>query len=671
MDADRIKEFFLNHLEKIILVVFVGLSGYCVYAGIQKPSVLDSHQPDKLIDDAKQVKQSVDDDHTDAVIEERISEFDIVAQTKKIDSPVDPTLYPVVHLWEDIDATTVVRRSDPQLLPPVDLQMYGIATIIAGKVSSPDSYPLTLLEEADEVEKVEKKKRPKRKRRRGGMMSEEMMMGSMGMGMMEESMMMDAMMGGGMGGSMTAAGAKRKLDKAQDESGYRPVPDKDNYPAPQVGWFISGTALLPYKNIYEAYESALRDAKGYDPIRRDTPNFYDLQVQRADVTDKSVDQLVEADWKLVWNRVNMLKLAAGRWRGFAPELVPADYRDPALTMVVPPILLDNYQWFTSHPAIPLKTKKELKAEKRRQENEANQVEERYELDDDTIVLAGPGQRGGMGSSMGMPMDFGAADMQMMTGGMGGMMGAMMGRGVVEVDPVEHKLIRFYDFAGFGARSPTPGRTYVYRIRYGVVDPNFPASPQLQPTTATLTPNVAQRVLGLVAKAEAEKDRGTLFVRYGEWSAPSPPTGLPSLATSYAGPVSAGRMLEVTAGNRKFVTPRDPPTAEVVATVLEPTLGTRVPLTLSVTAGSVLGGKAESADVIDPVSLEIKKLEGPVVDTGITVVDIAGGQPMAADPELTTPGMMLLMDAGGSLQVADSIDQQRPFRTYSFADEKGK
>ena len=56
----------------------------------------------------------------------------------------------------------------------------------------------------------------------------------------------------------------------------------------------------------------------------------------------------------------------------------------------------------------------------------------------------------------------------------GMGMAMMGRGGMEPNPVDYKLIRFYDFAGFKG-SPQFGRKYAYRIRYAVNDPNFPFS----------------------------------------------------------------------------------------------------------------------------------------------------------------------------------------------------
>ena len=129
-----------------------------------------------------------------------------------------------------------------------------------------------------------------------------------------------------------------------------------------------------------------------------------------------------------------------------------------------------------------------------------------EMDDDTELVA-PGQRatGGMGGEggmgMGMEMDM---DMDMGAGMEGGMMMgmgmAMMGRGALEADPVDYKLIRFYDFAGF-KNSPQFGRKYVYRVRYAVNDPNFPFAETLQPKVSSMAPDVATRVQDPMASTQ--------------------------------------------------------------------------------------------------------------------------------------------------------------------------
>jgi hypothetical protein len=675
MDADRIKGFFINHVEKIVFAFFLLGAASSIYFGVKKPSVLREFQPDKLIADARQVRQSVDEDHTESVTKARVTDFDIVSQTKKIDTPIDAPTYAPPNLWEDVDASTIVRRQDPDLQAPLDLRMFAVATMIAGTAKD-KNYPLSELEAADKVKKEERRTVAPRVKKgqvdMEAMMRSQMGMG-MGMGMEMEGMMESPNMPGGMGagdGAAAASGPTRSMSGDLDRSGYRPVSkDSKRFPVPRPGIFISGVALLPYKEIYDAFSAALADAKGYEPLRRDTPIFHDLQVQRADVTEKSVADLVEADWVLATDRVGMTRLAGYGWTGFAPELVPLDYRDSALTMVNPPVLLDEYQSYTSHPAIPLKSKQQLENERLIEEQEKLEAEEEEGLEQKEFELADPTATPGMNmGGYGAPMEYSG-----MMGEMGGMMGAMMGQGQLDPNPVKYKLIRFYDFFGSPSKSPLQvGHKYVYRIRYGVVDPNFPALALLQPTSATLTPDVAKRVLELQAKAEADKSgRSNHFIRYSQWSEITPEISLPKISQAYVGPVTLSKKVICKAGNRTVEAFKEPAKAEIVATVLDLELGTKLPMIFDASPGQVLSSKSESIDVIDPVSLEIKKLPDAEVNSNITVIEVRGGEPFAVDEELAMPSEVLLMDASGKLQLADSVEQTRPYRTYSFADEKGK
>ncbi len=498
--------------------------------------------------------------------------------------------------------------------------------------------------------------------RRGGM--DEMMEEMMGGGMDE---MMEDMMDGGMGDemmeSMGGGGAGRRFDSKFD-FGVRPTAttDKRN-PVPALGWFIAGTAVVAHKEIYEAYELALKDADQYDP-RRDTPVYFNLDVQRADVTDKPVDQLAEEDWEgIFWNRENYTKLAALKWSGFAPEIVPDDYRDEALTMYIPPVLLDDYSTFALHPLIPMIPQKELKELLNPGVVEVEAPE--FDLEgNDNLTLLAPGARGGMmggGMDMGMEMDM---DM-----GMGGMMGGMMfGRGI-ERDPVDYKLIRFYDFVGF-PKSPKYGRKYVYRLRYSVNDPNFPFNQTLQPKSSSLAPEVAKRVMDLMADAVATNKR--TFQRWSEWSQPSEPASLPTLEQYFSGSVNPGTIYSGKVGGKDVEYTRDPPKAKIVASQFNPAYGARIPMLLDVTEGTVLSHKAEAADVVDPITLKVMKLPDAEIESKTTIVDLDGGGPLKiAEDGLTEPSMMLLFDQSGKLIVTDEVGDQEFFRIYSFADERGE
>jgi hypothetical protein len=685
MDTDKIKKFFVHHFEKMILVVVIGAAGFLVFQGYQLPDFLDKEQPERLTTEATRVKGAIDENHNDAIIPERQPTFDILAETKKLYTPVDSSPYKPPYLWDPSRKEgAIVRRQDPTISPPRSLVLTGVATAIAVRGSTTDkqAYALASLEGAEPLEKVEPPKvRQPRPRRGRGMDDMEMMdmMDMMGMGM-EPDMSMEMDMSSAMGMTQ-GTGPTRKFNSKFD-FGFRPiVTDDKRNPEPAIGWFIAGTAVVPHKEMYEAFELALSDAEQYNP-RRDTPFYFNLEVQRADVTDKPVEQLQEADWtknvqtkgQALWDRDLYTKLAAFRWSGFAPEVVPADYRDEALTLWIPPILLDDYRGFVGHPLVPKLSQAELK----KLANAGVEEEELPEFDPmgmEDVGLLAPGAAPGTGMSMEMmdsSMGMDMMDMEMdMMGDMGGMMMgmsmSMMGRSI-EVDPVDYKLIRFYDFAGF-KNSPQPGRKYVYRIRYSVNDPNFPFSQLLQPAPNSLSPEVLARVQALMAKAKESGLRD--FQRWSDWSEPSAPISLPSLEHYYAGPVTRGTINTWQVKGKDVEYARDLPVAKIVTSQYDPATGARIPFRLDVTEGSVLSHRAESADVVDPITLDVKKLPDVDLVSETTVVDIDGGRTLAMDPTLTEPGLMLLYDQTGQLKVSNEVADQEFYRIYSYADDRGE
>lgn len=675
MDADKLKNFFIYHGEKFVVAIVIAASSWMVYSGLNMPDMRDEQQPGQLTDEANRVRSSIDDDHNEAILPDRTSDlFDIVAETLKKQSPVDPSPYKLPNLLERQEIDSSLRRGDPVLLAPMELMTSGhIETIaVLGGRNRIES-----LETADELEVVEKvAPRPTRNSRGRGRNRMDMDMGmDMGMDMdMDMGMDMDMDMGMdmmGMGGESMAMGPNRKFDPKFD-FGYKAGAAVSSSGTggksvgPRSAWFIAGTALLPHKQIAEAYRAALSDADGYTPAR-DQPLYFNYEIQRAEVTKKPVDQLEDADWILVGNRENDLKRAAYEWAGFAPELVPADYRDVNLTGYIPPVLLSDYSKFALHPKIPMVGKSEIRMQELM---ESQGIEE--EINPDDLELAGPGATGmaGMG---GYDMDM---DMEMdMDMGMG--MGMMMGMGMsasmsmVEEDPVEYKIMRFYDFArGGDAKSPLPGRKYVYRLRFAVQDPNFPANPLQQPKSSTLMGDVYTRIQELMKNAEETKKRD--FQRWSPWSEPSPVASLPGLNRFYAGPVEQPRLRSFQVAGKEVQYAKTPPTGKLLNYTHNTAYATVMPIWMEkITEGSALAFEGE-AELIDPISLDVKKTPDAKVLSGSTVIDIEGGQSLeiADKDSLTRPGLMLIFDEFGGLRVSNEVDDQQNYRIYSFADQRG-
>ncbi len=665
MDADKIKQFFVLHVEKMILAVVVVVALLLVYQGLQLEDFRTKVEPEKLESDATQVRRQIDEDHTDAIIPEREPTFDIVKRTNAAQRRVDYVGYKLPNTWkvESIDST--IRRDDPNLLPPRELVVRSFSGTIAVRSQTPE-YSLASLEAAEKPEKVEKKKPKPRERRRarGG----EGDYGGGGEGDLyggEEMEMMDDY-GPEMGDESMAA--SEQVWKLGDpiNFGVKPAPvptlqnaSRNEEPVPAAANFIVGTAVVPHREMAEAYNRALKSADGYDP-QRDRPRYIEFEVQRADVTEKEVDELEDDDWILRGSRRLYAIDAAVTWAGFCPEVLPSEFRDEFLTTHIPPILIDDYRRLTGHPLIPDTYVKPSAMDE--------EIEDEP-IDFDSLQLAGPGAtRRGMGYEMSEGMDYGGG------GGYGGY-GDSYSRGFEE-DPVDYKLLRFYDFAApvrnRDKNPPKVGRRYVYRVRVALIDPNFPQESSLQPAPSVLSAEVYGRVAPLIEASRQESGKRD-FQRWTGWSEPSPPATLGRGEELYAGPFTAGKRVSARVqGGASVEYERDPPKAKVVLSKLDPSLGARIPFWTDVTEGSVLSVKGD-ANVLDPISLEVKKLADAKIESGSTVIDLEGGQPLgiAEGDDMTEPGTMLLYDAAtGQLKVTSELAEQRKYRIYSYAEDRG-
>lgn len=681
MNSDAMKEFLFRHFEKFLFGVLALVALYLIYEGVNKPDILAVHQPASMEQRAIEVKGSIDDDHWDAInaVAPRLPTMDIVDRTNKTIQPVDSSVYSLPYPWEQKLVESSIKRADPAIPAPVDVQVIGVVASLAMKQYG--DYPLKLLEPADPATKVEKKvKRPSRRDQREAMM----MMGEGGYdpSMMDPSMMDPSMMSGyGMDSSMMdpsmsgMAGIKpvRKLDATLYDQGFRPPTVIDV--APAVGQFIAGVALMPQKKIFDEFEKALAQADGYNP-QRDQPFYVGFMMQRADVTSKPVDQLVEADWVMRGHTRHYELMLLKTWAGMAKEIVAGTYRDPALTAAIPPVLLEHYAWFATHPKIPVGDEPLPGAAGPLMPKKA-ELPTGPILPEDINTFSARGRGGDMGAMSGFDSSMG-----MEMGGMGGYGMGGYGMAAKVVQP-EYKLIRFYDFADFTGRdpgAPQPGRKYVYRVRIAIEDPNFPSNPVAQPRNSTLSADVFKRVAQLTAKAtELSKKTPTvprdqsLWTTWSEYSAPSPPVSLPSLYDSYAGPVETTTKTYPGPNNMPIEFHSKPPKAKVVVTKWDPNYGAPLPVFADVTKGSVVSKEKATIEVPDPLALEVRKIPDITVNTSNVVLDIVGGKPLGIAPaeNQTEPGVLLMFDPSGGLEVVDEIDTQRGYRLYSFADERGE
>ncbi len=654
MDTAKIKSFFVNHVEKIILAGVVGTSLFLIVKGFGIEHFTDKNDPSSLTDHARQVKLEIDSDRTAAIVTPRVPTLDIVKKTEEIKEPVDPTAYKLVHPWTVPGAGTIVPRQDPQIAAPRALLMRTFVGSIAlqnPKSRDRDDYPLFRAPGADALES----EKPKRGKPKPAGLSR--------LGDDDERSFLDEDPGRrGSEQEVDLRGAGRKFN-AKFDYGALARTVNERPPVPKLARFIAGVAVVPHKEIFDAYKLALHDADSYSPSR-DIPSYVNFEVHRADVSNKSVAQLVDEDWSFIWNRRFYENIAERHWAGTAPDIVPPEYRDHNLSNWIPPVLLDDYRSFVTHPLIPMTSPNELEIED--EELDDRPGSDSLFSDEDTRTANTGIARRRSGVGMGGMGDMGSDGRRSQNN-------SRIGRSSnqeEEQEPVDYKLIRFYDFHDVGQKNkkPKPGATYVYRIRFAVEDPNFPLDDNNAPSLRSLAPEVEQRVLPLTNKFTKTRDRD--YQRWSPWSEPSEPVSLPSLNQQFAGPVKPGNFYDWNVAGKSVRYYRGQPTGKVVTSQFSERYGARLPFLMDVGEGSVLSHQGD-ADVVDPLTLEIKKLADAKVQSSTTVVDMTGGAPLGLIEGLNQPGMMLLTDEYGKLIVAGEVDDLESFRIYSYADEREK
>ncbi|MEZ6087196.1 MAG: hypothetical protein R3C05_04015 [Pirellulaceae bacterium] len=730
MDGDALKKLAINHVEKVVLGAVIAIFGLLIYNGLKIEPFAEAKNPENLKDTATQVMSQLQDNHWEAIKDEedRLFEVKYKSDVDKSRDPIDPGL--TFNVYGPPKSRASVKRRDPDIkapqYAPQEIQLTGVLGALAYIPPESISSPYDDLEAAPALElEEEKKPRPKKKIRRprgGGGEGSGMMMEEMGAGL-EMAMPSEGspeMMG------MAGGGLARQLDPKYDR-GFRgagmgstgmmvegspmasPNGQGAQRPIPWTHHFIAGTAVMPDELLNDEFQSALADAKGFDP-RRDRPRYMYFRVIRADVTDRSVEDLEEpnedkilakqGDWLETTNTGTLNKYMRN-WAGAAQEVISPEYIDPILTTPIPPLLMQDYMRFVGHQLVPWAGQKKDGSKTEVKEDVKEEAVPQgpaigNRLDIDALQGNRPpvgGQRPGMGAGMemgmgaGMEMGMGSgmemgmgAGMEMGMGagmemGMGSGMG--MGMGSTVVIASEYKLIRFYDFRdkpSVNEHAPQPGRRYVYRIQVAIEDPNYPVNARFAPALKTLDSEALDRVQRRIAddKQLAEKDGRPYRTGYiwSAWSEPSPPASLPEVRWFVGGQTEPETTTNL--GDKTIV--KTPASSNVVAVNWDFRYATeRTADFEKATIGTVLYKGQFTDEIVNPSNKEIKTLENASVKTGGMILDISGGDPLAVmvdeEEAMLAPGKTLVFDPEGGLQVRHEIEDAFLYRKYTFADER--
>jgi hypothetical protein len=476
-------------------------------------------------------------------------------------------------------------------------------------------------------------------------------------------------------------------------------------------YWIVINALVPKAKQIEAFDIAFANAEGYNPAA-DVPEYLAYQVERAEIIPGA-----EPNWQHIANVApRMIYDATKEWSTQAAaaggvgevgmampsmsggansprEIVDPRYVHPLLTFPLGPLVMENWDEEVTHTKVPLApTPEELRQqmlERRRRLGEEPEAASPPQGEEPPNFLEQLNQRRGGPNGPGMGPYPGGSGMYPGEGGMypgeGGMYpggsgmypGGPGGYGMnPELQrPVPYYLLRYFDF------DAEPGKSYQYRIRLVMRDPNYQrpaisgmsgmsgnlgmermAMPVASPGGEMGGPANLERVpekyldRSVVERLNATKASIRPY-RVTDWSEPSPVCQCELGETMLAGevkPPARGRFYDV-------------PSAVVLIEEFDFETGLETSVEQEFSRGDTRHLKAD-IEVIDPVLKQLVKKKGQTFAVDATVLDIRGGgriidprveqtdpgRPRYLGGELTEPGEVLFLDANGDLRVRHEL-----------------
>jgi hypothetical protein len=378
--------------------------------------------------------------------------------------------------------------------------------------------------------------------------------------------------------------------------------------------------------------------------------------------------------------VKLYDAIAKFWAVQMPELVDPRYLDPSglLAFPLPPLLGRDWGAEVTHPDIPLAINapppEEFEPTLEQPVETPTDASDQFSMFRPTDPNMGTVQRPGVGAMPGMGYGRSGYRGEDEGGGRSGYRGGMMGRRSMYGDGerggssyfrggeggtatgvlprgVDSWLLRFIDF------SVEPGKKYKYRVRLVLNDPNnYYVYTNVE--RKTLDSKVLNR---LRESAKNRPDKTPLPIRLADWSEPSPTVGIP-LAGSVrlaAAKIPAGKLFN------------EEPTATLLVEsfdVDEEGNAIHAANEKELRRGYV-ANMVEETEYILPDGQSIDKKDSFKFFTGITVVDVAGGEKLSRD--MDAPSRVLLLDPSGELYIRSELDDAEAVKLHRLLFAKPK
>ena len=650
LSKESIVDFFLNHGEKFVVGLFAALACGLVWGGI----------------DAVRTKPAKPDQRPKVIVEKADQAMKHIGESKgpPPETTKRPSIAKQVEPWKErfVAAPAVsrplnaplseekVKRSQPKVLPLADLRVQPGWAVIAVRPPSQAELAAEQAKQAEQ-EKGNDKKKAKKKSDPGDLAGgPTTKKNKFAGGMMGGA---SDMMGGPPGGAMPGMAAA-------------PVADGKLVP------YCLVTALVPVTAQQEAFTAA---AKGFQ-MQYDLPIWSDYRVERAEVAPGAAD---DAEMKWTQVKLDAIRQDSREWFGVAADIAPADLvldesltqpMDPAAqnpikyVLPLPQLASDTWGVEALHPWVAEQIRKrQVEMEKFEQRSR-----EEMEKAGQTDILGGGGGGGAMmppmggGGGAGMMPPMGGPGRSMMPpmgqrpgagsdddrpglsmngppggsmppggamgmggppmGGMPGMPG--MGFGMTSAGPQEpaFRMFRFVD------TTVEPGKTYRYRVKISVKNPNY----------------------GLDGQYLVEPELAKPVVLVAEWSEPSPPAHVGDKHRFLVRSLKRGEPKKSKAGH------------EVLVLAENPATGNYAMRSLAVDLGSLLNFDKRQAKGPDAKNAESVLSNGVLLDARGRQDEPEAKKGGSSGP--SEPLELLVLREDGSFSVSMAADSREDFDRYA-------
>ena len=623
----NVKGLLLAHGEKIGIFVVGACAVMFVYSSLSHEPLPDQYQADRLKSEIEQVRGEVNEFSWTSAGPDDVRVARPLAQGEDLN--VQPDQYATSEFgWDRPVVPPTVLRQDPELLPAMDVEVHSGSGVLAFEDKAIEEQ--RRLQEEQEKQERDQEQQAQRDREKDD----------------------------------TRAQARRGREPSNRET--EPVDPEHPKRRPvssgvvpagvqltgserlDIGYWAIVVAKVPIREQLKSYDNLLANARDHDP-QQDIPHYLGYLVERAEVIpgqplDFKQVSVYDGQRKnnvlsrRVSSAVNgsVLEKVIHDWpRGNMPEVVDNRFFDPdfVLPFPLPPLVGRDWGEEATHSDIPL-IEDDEGLYGMQEDDVATSPEAPTNVDDADLWKSGEsrtdrsGRRGagGRANMRGVSGFRGDEDLGRGRGGgresyatrSGGRGPGSRGSGAVLARDVSFWLLRFIDF------SVQPGKKYKYRVKLVLADVNNtnPRAPGRMVDKDALDSTVYARI-NQEAEEAREMGKKPPIVRYTDWSKPSQTVGIPLAGdVRVAGAKAPSDSLYNT----------EPQLALMVTSFGIDKDGQAFQVAKekdSLRRGSV-ANMSEEAEILVEQGDYIDELKSFDFRTGITVVDIQGGDRLTRD-----------------------------------------